>query len=227
MTKHNNDRLLEIFFRGLRGEELYLSRLADEYEVSVKRISRSIRDLKAFLADHRDLVNNTELRYNYQKKCYCLHTEDFLSNKELFALVKVMIGSRAFSKIELLELVEKLRHFTTPEDRTMLQTLIQKEMFHYPEVRHDCDSVIDMMWHLMTCISNHREISIEYYRMDRSCKTYRLHPASVMFTDYYFYLIAYKAEIVSDTPQYFRVDRIRRITEHRKGVSTVKRPDFD
>lgn len=35
------DRALEIFFRGLRGEDLSVQRLADEYEVSTKSITRS------------------------------------------------------------------------------------------------------------------------------------------------------------------------------------------
>ena len=42
------DRVLEIFFRGLRGEDLSVQRLADEYEVSTKSITRSINDLKTF-----------------------------------------------------------------------------------------------------------------------------------------------------------------------------------
>ena len=53
-TKH--DRLLEIFFRCLRGEDLSAQKLAEEYSVSTKSISRDINDLKAFLADHRHSV---------------------------------------------------------------------------------------------------------------------------------------------------------------------------
>ena len=51
-TKH--ERLLEIFFRSLRGEDLFIRKLAEEYKVSTKSISRDINDLKAFLADHRE-----------------------------------------------------------------------------------------------------------------------------------------------------------------------------
>ena len=95
-------RILEIFFRAMRGEDIYVSKLADEYGVSTKSISRNIGDLKAFLADHRELVGNTELEYSYQDKCYRLYMDEFLTNKELFALVEVMIGARAFSKMELI-----------------------------------------------------------------------------------------------------------------------------
>ena len=44
-------RVLELFFRALRGEDISVRKLADEYGVSTKSISRSIADLSAFLAD--------------------------------------------------------------------------------------------------------------------------------------------------------------------------------
>lgn len=226
MEKTKQDRLLEIFFRGLRGEDLSVQRLADEYEVSTKSITRSINDLKNFLADHRDLVGHTELQYSHQDYCYRLFMDEFLSSKELFSLVEVMIGARAFSKEELLQLTAKLKKLTTPEDRQKLNELVRKELYHYPEVKHDCESVQDNLWQLVNCILDKREISIDYYRVDRKWVTHRLRPASVMFTDYYFYLIAFLTEGKTEKPYYFRVDRIRQITVHRKKFA-ADAPAFD
>lgn len=209
-------RVLEIFFRALRGEDIYVQELANEYEISSKSITRSINELKDFLADHRDLVGNTELRYSHKEKCYHLYMEEFLTNKELFSLVEMMIGARAFSKMELLTLVEKMKRFTTPKDRLKMNELIRKELYHYPEVNHDCESVQDNLWEIVNCITEHKEISIEYYRMDRNWGTYRLCPASIMFADYYFYLIAFKTSDNIEKPYYFRIDRIKQLTIHRK-----------
>ena len=219
-------RILEIFFRGLRGEDISVQKLADEYAVSTKSISRSINELKNFLADNRELVGDTELQYSYQDKCYRLYMDEFLSSKELFALVEVMIGARAFSREELLKITAKLKRFTTPQDSKRLSELIRKEIYHYPEVKHDCESVQDNLWQLMNCITAKKEISIDYYKMDRSFVTHRLHPLSVMFTDYYFYLIACKTDDEANKPLYFRVDRIKHITEHRKSEAK-KIPGFD
>ena len=55
----------------------------------------------------------------------------------------------------------------------------------------------------------------------------RLRPASVMFTDYYFYLIAFLTEGKTEKPYYFRIDRIRQITVHRKKFATEDTPAFD
>ena len=227
MENTRQSRVLEIFFRGLRGEDLSVQHLANEYGVSTKSISRSINDLKAFLADHRDLVGDTELSYSHQDKCYRLHLAEFLSSKELLALIEVIIGSRAFSKVELLELTRKLKHFTTPTDRQTLTELVRKELYHYPEVRHDCDSIQDRLWQLVGCIENKQEISISYYRMDRSLNTYRLRPASVLFMDYYFYLIAFKVDDNPEEPRYFRIDRIKELTIHRKRSNSDESPTFD
>lgn len=221
------DRILEIFFRAIRGEKISIQNLAIEYNVSAKSISRDINDLKAFLADHRDLVGNTELKYSNQEKSYHLYMDEFLTNKELFALTEVMIGSRAFSKMELLALVEKMKRFTTPDDRTKLNELIRKELYHYTEVKHDCESVQTTLWQLINCITEKREISIEYYRADRKWVTHRIRPASVMFADYYFYLIAFNTEGTLDKPLYFRIDRIKYITEHRKKFTGMEAPEFD
>lgn len=227
MDNTKQERLLEIFFRGLRGEALSVQKLADEYQVSTKSITRNLNDLKAFLADHRELVGNTELQYSNREKCYHLYMDEFLSNQELFALVEVMIGARAFSKMELLVLIDKLKRFTTPEDRPKLNDLIRKELYHYPEVKHDCESVEKTLWQLVNCISEGREISIEYYRMDRKWVTHRLRPASVMFTDHYFYLIAFGMDSSTEKPLYFRVDRIKHIIEHRKQSNAKPVPAFD
>ncbi|MBR2043547.1 MAG: WYL domain-containing protein [Clostridia bacterium] len=220
-------RVLEIFFRALRGEDISVQKLADEYGVSTKSVSRSISDLKAFLADNRELVGNTELEYSHKDKCYRLFMDEFLSSKELFALVEVMIGARAFSRDELLILVDKLKRFTTGEDRPKLAELIRKELYHYPEVKHDCESVQDRLWQIINCITEKKEISIEYYRMDRKWVTHRLRPASVMFTDYYFYLIAFMSEGKTEKPYYFRLDRIKNVTEHRKTFEASDIPNFD
>lgn len=227
MENTRRDRVMEIFFRGLRGEDLYVQRLADEYELSTKSITRSLNDLKAFLADHRDVVGHTELQYSHRDKCYRLYMDEFLSSKELFAMVEVLIGARAFSKEELLQLTGKLKRFTTPEDRNKLEELIRKELYRYPEVKHDCDSVMDTLWKLMLCISKKREITVEYHRADRALREHRLRPASLMFTDLYFYLIAFSTEGTLDKPLYFRVDRIQHITEHRKKFTMTDVPGFD
>ena len=138
VNNQKKNRVLDIFYRAFKGEELSVSNLASEYEVSTKSITRDINEIKNFLADNRDVVGNSELLYSYQSKTYSLKFDHFLVSKELVAIVKILVGCRALSKEELLELIAKLKNLTDLQDRKLLEQVIRNEMYHYHEVHHDC-----------------------------------------------------------------------------------------
>ncbi len=227
MENNKNDRMLEIFMRSLRGEAVSVKSLANEYEVSTKSISRDISSIQNFLAEHRELMQNAELTYSHKDKAYRLSNDEFLKNKELFALMKILLGSRALSKDEVLTLIYKLKKFTTINDREKLDNLIRKEIYHYHEVKSDCKSVIENLWKLIQAIENKQVITITYYKMNRDEVKRKIKPASIMFSEYYFYLIAYSADDEEYKPKYFRIDRISAVTEHREQFTLDKKYDFD
>ena len=227
MEREKSNRMLEIFFRALRGEKISLKKLAEEYNVSTKSISRDINSIQNFLAEHRELMQNAELVYSHKERAYILNSDEFLKNKELFTLVKIILGSRALNKEEILTLITKLKKFTTIQDRKTLENLIRKEIYHYHEVKSDCKSVIDNVWKIVQAIEDKHTISITYYKMNRDEVKHKIKPVSILFSEYYFYLIAYKADDMSCKPIYFRIDRISSITEHREKFELEKKYDFD
>lgn len=228
MSIEKNERCLAIFLRGMRGEKITITELANEYGVSTKSISRDISEIRCFLAENRELTGHAELVYDRSAKCYTLCIDDFLRDSETLAVIKVLIGSRAFSKTELLEIIGKLRRYTSTNDKVLLDSLIAKEKYHYCEVKHDCsEGVVDMLWKLAEDIRSRTEITITYYKMNRSRVVHTIHPVSIMFSEYYFYLIAYKAEDESFSPVYFRVDRITSVVEHRTKFTLPAGADFD
>lgn len=224
-TKKN--RMLEIFFRAMKGEDISVKKLAEDYRVSAKSISRDLSEIKNFLSDNRDLVGNTELKYASNSKSYHLEFDGFLLSKELVSVIEMMIGCRAFSKMEILDIIAKLKNFTSFNDRDMLEKLISKEIYHYKEVKHDCRSVIDNIWQLTRCIKEKIEITISYYKISRELVERRIMPVAITFSDYYFYLIAYRCDEDDWKPLYYRVDRIINIVEHRKRFILDKEHDFD
>ena len=228
MSIEKNERCLAIFLRGMRGEKVTITELANEYGVSPKSISRDISEIRCFLAENRELTGHAELIYDRSAKCYTLRIDDFLRDSETLAVIKVLIGSRGFSKPELLEIIGKLRRFTSTKDKALLDSLIAKEKYHYCEVKHDCsEGVVDMLWKLANDIRSRTEITITYYKMNRDRVVHTIHPVSIMFSEYYFYLIAYKAEGESCSPVYFRVDRITSVVEHRTKFTLPAGADFD
>lgn len=117
---------------------------------------------------------------------------------------------------------------TTSADRIKLEQLICKEIYQYDEVGSDCHSVIDNLWKVTDCIENRNVITITYYKMNRDLVKRKIKPVSIMFSEYYFYLIGYRYETdVSNTPIYFRVDRIVDIIVHREKYVLLKEQNID
>ena len=172
-------------------------------------------------------MQNAELIYSHKERAYILSSEEFLKNKELFAVVKVLLGSRCFSKDEILTLIAKLKKVTTVEDREGLENLIRKEVYHYHEVKSDCHSVIDNLWKIIQAIEDKRILTINYYKMNRQVVKRKIKPVSVMFSEYYFYLIAYEVSDEELKAKYFRIDRIVSVMENREHFVLDKNHDFD
>ena len=222
------DRVMALFLRAMKGEALSPRLLASEYNVSTRSITRDLNSLKFFLAEHRELLGNAELEYSSVNHSYTLKMDTFLSNKELFAVTKVLIGSRAFNHKDLSDIIKKLKMNISYRDRKKLEHLIGKELYHYTEIGFDCQSVIDNIWKIMDCIENKKVITINYYKMNRDNVNQRIKPVSIMFTDYYFYLIAYKCDSEAHiTPNYYRIDRITDITVHREKYQLSKEQNID
>jgi len=142
-------------------------------------------------------------------------------------LVKVILGSRCFSKEEVLTLIAKLKRFTTIHDKQQLENLIRKEVYHYHEVKSDCKSVIENLWKLIQAIEEKRTITITYYKMNREEVKRKIKPTAILFSEYYFYLIAYMADDAEYKAKYFRVDRISAMMEHRENFQLDRKYDFD
>ena len=213
------EKLLGIFFRAINGQDLSVKELALYYDVSPKTISRDISSLKNFLSENRNLVGNSELEYSYTEKSYRLNLDFFLSNKELVAITKIILGSRSLSKIDVLDIISKLKRLTSTSDGKILDDIVRNELYSYKGVKHDCKSVIDNLWQIINAIEQKNEITIEYYKVDRKSIERRIKPLAILFSEYYFYLIAFHSEGESFQPIYYRVDRIVNIVKHNKKFS--------
>ena len=218
-----SERVMELFYRAIKGESLSVKKLSEEYHVSSRSITRDINEIKTFLAEHIDTLGYADLEYSSSTHTYSLKMDMFLSNKELLAITKVLIGSRAFNHADLTEIIKKLKKNTTYIDRNKLESLISKEMFHYKEIGSDCSSVIDNIWKITDCIDNRNIITVTYMKINREQVKRDIIPVTIIFCDYYFYLIAYRNN--SDKPNiplYFRIDRIKEISIHREQFKLSK-----
>lgn len=219
MSKYieKKNREYVIFRRLLQGEYISVRKLAEEYNISTKSISRDIHELKNCLSDNWEHMEGLKIQYSYQEKAYYLDLDNFISSRELMALIKILIASRSLGKMQMQTMMHKLESFMSAKDRKLVHTLIEKELYHYIPVGADCENVMDNIWSISQSIREQKEISIEYYKMDRSKISRRVKPLSIVYSEYYFYLIAAHTLDDGELIRFYRMDRIIKIIKHRAG----------
>ncbi|MBG9989147.1 WYL domain-containing protein [Aerococcaceae bacterium DSM 111176] len=205
-------RLLAMYERLNRGELLVKEELEQEFNVTPKTVQRDIDDLRAYLAENHSWEIDTYIKYDRIKGGYFLvrFEREWLTNAEVLTVSKILLESRAFNKKELELLINKLLAQVTPKDRQHVNKIIFDEKSSYVPPRHGRD-LIDSIWEISEFISMKEQIQITYQRQDGRESKRVIQPLAIMFSEYYFYLIAYILE--ADTPTVFRIDRVLSITQ--------------
>ena len=224
---HKKYRVLDIFMRLVCGEYVSVKKLSMEYQVSTKSITRDINELKNFLCDNEGRSFGCEIMYSYQERAYYLEMDNFLLNKELLAVIKVLIASRCFNENQMKLIINKMETFMSAKDKKMTNELTSKELYHYIPVQSDSDNVLDNVWGISNCIREQKEITIEYYKMDRSKITRKVKPLAIVFSEYYFYLIAAHSANGLEVNRFYRMDRIVSYIKHRTGFYIEYNERFD
>ncbi len=217
-------RVLQIFSKLSDGYIVNKAEEATRYGVNERSIQRDIDHIRDFLAEdsERTGVINTVV-YDRTAGGYRLETlyKIRLQNKEILALCKILLDSRAFTKNEMHEMLDKLITCCVPKNnQKIVQELIQNEEFHYIEPRHRT-VFLDKMWDIGQAIRNSQYIEIQYQGIQgHSAKTRKLKPVAIMFSEFYFYMAAFhedkevkkKFRVLEDaSPTIYRIDRIQNL----------------
>ena len=226
MKEDKVSRVLSLYSQLMEGRIIKKSIAAQKYGVNERSIQRDIEDIRAFCRNCVALGDSMpgDLIYDYIEKGYRLERRQApkLSNSEVLALCKILLDSRAFVKTEMADMLHKVIACCVPESNQALITkLVNNEAFHYVEPRHRT-SFLDTMWQLGEAIQQHRYVTVTYGRIkDRKVVERRLKPLALLFSEYYFYLIAFIDdsniqkiyEGARDmTPTIYRLDRIKNLT---------------
>lgn len=221
-------RLLSIHERLGRGEWISKAKLAKEYNVTGKTIQRDIDDLRAYLAENTLSVHAGDIKYDKSKNAYYLvqSAQSVLTSQEVLAVGKILLESRAFCKTELDKLLAKLLVLLTAKERKQVEEIIRNELFYYVPLQHN-KQLLEPMWQLSQYIVKSEVIQIAYVRKDGVARTHMIKPVSIMFSEYYFYLIAYMADNSKDYPTVFRIDRLNSIKGTAEKFSIPYRDKFN
>ena len=109
------------------------------------------------------------------------------------SITKILLESRSFNKDEINTLINKLLFQATPSAKMNMKDLILNERptLHSPASRQTADTS-----HLGTQLSHiqYQEIiEFDYTRQDKKVVHRTVKPLTIMFSEYYFYLIAWFA----------------------------------
>lgn len=202
-------RLLNLYERLNRGETVNKKDFANSFGISEKSVQRDIDDLRAYLDECYENGSDITVEYSYAKNGYYLVKKDreFLTNEEILGIAKILLESRAYNKEELECLIDKLLLQATPSARMNIKEMILNEKFHYIPPKHN-KLLLKEIWDLSECIYSKNIISFDYERQDHKITHRMVKPLAIMFSEYYFYLIAWFADNSKDYPAVFRIDRI-------------------
>jgi predicted DNA-binding transcriptional regulator YafY len=199
-----NFRLLEMNDRLSKGESIIKSHILAEFGIPSKTFQRDISSLKQYYSEK----SLGELIYDRKQDCYRLTSKaDKLTKQEVFAVCKILIESRALSKPEFEDIIGKLLEQCEIADAKAVRELIANERHYYMELQHR-KPLVDALWRLAEAVKATRITKIIYTRKDGVSREHLIKPVGIMFSEFYFYLIAYIADDRYSFPTTFRVDRI-------------------
>lgn len=218
------ERVLSIYSRLMRGTLINKAEEAANFGVNERSIQRDIDDIRAYL-DNSGNGGFDQIVYDHSAKGYRLESARRmnLNNSEMLALCKILLDSRAFTKDEMTDMLDRLiACCAPPEEQQLICDLIRNEEFHYIEPRHKT-KFIDTAWDIGRAIYENRYIELEYLRLkDKSVIKRKVKPVAIMFSEYYFYLTAFiddkddarqYFEVLDDAfPTIYRIDRIKKLT---------------
>lgn len=235
-------RVLWIYSKLMRGQVLSKNELANDLCTSTSSIQRDLEDIRDFL-DEKYVTEGhvSQLIYNRHEKGYCL--EDYprlsFSYDEVFAICKILLESHAFSKEEMMHILNKLIEDYIPWlTGGVINDMLHGERFHYIEPWHH-DKFLDKFMPLSQAILESRIIQIEYDKPKESeTVEQRLAPLLIRFSERYFYLVGFtennKDKILENSndvfPTIYRIDQIQQIevlNERFRIPYTIRYEEYD
>lgn len=219
-------RLLDMYERFNSGEHIRKDFLKGLYKVDERTIRRDIYSLNKYFSENDRKKNAREIIKNeYTNEYEMINRAGFkFADKEIFALSKIILESRAFSKQDMNRILDILN--SQAENNKVLQKIIRNERFNYIPPKHN-KNIIETIWKISTSVQNRNIVEANYTRQDGISKEYRLKPLGLVFSEYYFYLIAEIDGKEKSNSIVFRVDRFKKYDIKEKRFQIEERDRFE
>lgn len=200
-------RLIKLHEYFQRGESIQKKEITDKFGIDSKTFHRDINHIRIYYTENC----LGEIVYDRKSNSYKLNSKpNELTKEEIFVLCKILIESRALNKKEFTVIIEKLLKLASKNASREINKAIKNEKVNYIELQHGKDLVAGI-WKLRQAISNQKIIKFEYERANHQLKTHSVKPVGIVFSEFYFYLLAFPLDKEVEYPTVFRVDRIKNV----------------
>ena len=226
-------RILDIYVRLCEGRVIHKKEEAEKFKVDERSIQRDIDEIRKYLSDRvvHSPGESRSIEYDREKKGFVMvgGKGSLMSNSEILAVSKILLESRAFTKEEMNDILDKLIAGCVPQkNMKLVSDLISNEKFHYVALRNH-SAIKDKLWEIGEEVKAQNLIEISYRRGGDEGKIVSnvIQPLAIVFSEYYFYLIANivkkakNGDYVKIYP-YPAVYRIDRILEYREIGETFR-----
>lgn len=213
-------RLLTIYGRLMDGRIIKKKDLSAEFGITQRSVQRDLESLRVFFAEE---MMGREIVYDSRERGYRLThaVPKGLSNSEILAVCKILLESRSMNREEMMPILNKLLDCCVPDtSKKAVTKLIANERFHYIAPRHG-KNILPGLWDIGQAVEKHCVMEIEYLKMDGTATNRVVEPVGLMFSEYYFYLVAfvrnepytsYFKKKKTLMPAIYRIDRIQKFT---------------
>lgn len=216
-----SNRILVIYDGLRRGCIVNKKELSEKFGVNIRTIQRDLEEIRIYLADN---YNNQELIYDYEKRGYKIENQncEMISSVEIFAFIKILIESRAFCKEEMEGLLNSIISIVGQQEQKIIKNLVNNEIFHFQPLSHN-KPILKIMWDIGQCIMRKEIIEINFKKVNAEKKSRVVYPLAIVFSEFYFYLVAQIEEYKDKEPAFFRLDRIENFKMLNKHFIEKKR----
>lgn len=154
----------------------------------------------------------SEIIFDRKENTYYLSSweKNKFTSVEVITLLKILLGTRALNKKEMQMVVNSIKSMLNPMEKKELLFALYNEMGNYISPIHN-KALLENIGYINNLIYQRYKIQIEYVKVNGKVIQRDIIPVAYVFSDFYFYLIAFIDNTKYDYPAFFRIDRIRKI----------------
>ncbi|HIY92288.1 MAG TPA: WYL domain-containing protein [Candidatus Companilactobacillus pullicola] len=214
-------RIVELLLQLLSGETFNIDEAMEHYGVKKKAIQLDLKYMR-FLLDR--YMPDRKIVYDPKEQVYRVENKGVVTSAEALMVLKMIIGTRTFSKDELEDVEEGILDLVSYKERSSVKTLLATTLGKYYPVKTE-DNLIERIDKFANWILKHKTIEFTYNSSRKDSdpdKTFIGVPINLYFDTSFYYVMVYLLEDEDDksNPRVFRIDRFDfPIMEKRKSYN--------